>query len=190
MSTVAIILAADSGSGFVGPKYLADIRGKPMLQWVVDSCMDWPVEERIVVLGSEADRIVDAVDFGDMTVVIDSEWSEGSASPLRAALDLASRDQSVSACVIARGDQPDVKVSTVAALLEVAADTEADTVVPQYRYVSGWPIILDYSIWEHLLAAEGSVDLPAVAASHATSPERVWFDHLPPKTYESPDDLA
>lgn len=187
MSTVAIILAADSGHGFSGPKYLANIRGKQMLQRVIDISIDWPVEERFVVLGSDAEQVIESIDFRGATVVIDSDWSEGSASPLRAALDLVSRDRAVDACLVARGDQPDLEASTVEALLEVAADTAADAVLPTYRYATGWPIVLNYSMWEHLLSSECSVDLQAVVASHATSSEQVWFDHLPPKTYDSPD---
>lgn len=189
MYTMAIILAASPGIGFHGSKYLTLIDGRPMLQWVVDSCVDWPVEERVVVLGAEAEKVIESIDFHDATVVIDPDWDEGSASPLRAALDLAARGRSVEKCVIARGDQPRVKVSTVEKLLEVAADTFADAIVPQYRYSIGWPVVLDRSLWEHLLGSEGSVDLQAVVASRATAPEQVWFDDLPPKTYKTPDDF-
>jgi len=186
MSTIAIILAADSGTDFDGPKYIAPVRDKPLLQHVVDAAVDWPVDDVLVVLGSDAEEIIDTIDFGDLTVIVDPEWS---ASPLRAALDLASRDRSIRRCVIARGDQPGVDAATIASLIDTATTREADAVVPKYRYSIGWPVLLDQSIWEHLLGGEGSVDLLAVAASHATSLAEVWFDHLGPATFESADDL-
>lgn len=189
MSTVAIVLAADSGSGFDEPKYLAPLDGRPLLQHVVDDAAQWPVDEVVVVLGSDADRIIGRVDFGPMTVVIDPEWSEGSASPLRAALDLASRDRSVSRCIIARGDQPGIDAGTIGALIDAADQGDSDAVVPKYRYARGWPVVLDYSLWEQLLGGEGTVDLLDVVASHATGVEEVWYDHLGPKAYESPDDF-
>ncbi|GMQ93215.1 MAG: hypothetical protein BMS9Abin12_0692 [Acidimicrobiia bacterium] len=189
MSTIAIILAADSGTGFAGPKYIALVRDKPLLQHVVDDAVDWPVDDVLVVLGSDAEVIIDTIDFRGLTIVVDPEWSEGSASPLRAALDLASRDRSIRRCVIARGDQPGVDAATVASLIDTATTREADAVVPKYRYSIGWPVLLDQSIWEHLLGGEGSVDLLDVAVSHTSSLAEVWFDHLGPATIESADDL-
>ncbi len=189
MSTVAIILAADGAPGFSEPKYLALLRGKPLLQHVVDDAAEWPVDAVIVALGADADALLDTIDFGETTVVIDPEWAEGSASPLRAALDLASRDRAVRRCVLARGDQPGIDGTTVGALIEMASETSADAVVPKYRYAVGWPIVLDHSIWEHLLGGEGSVNLHDVVASHASGVEEIWYDRLSPPTYEGPDDF-
>ena len=76
MSTVAIILAADAALEFSGPKYLAVLRGKPLLQHVVDDAAEWPVDAVIVALGADADALLDTIDFGETTVVIDPEWAE------------------------------------------------------------------------------------------------------------------
>ena len=189
MSTTAIILAADCGIDFPGPKYLASVLGEPMLQVVVDRVKDWPVDNVVVVLGADAAEIVETIDFRGMTVVIDPEWSEGNASPIRAALDLVSRDRSTDRCVIAWGDQPVADIETVQALLDVALESGADAVVPKYRYAVGWPVILDYSMWERLLGSEGSVDILAVVASHAVSVEEVWFDNVAPTIYATAGDL-
>lgn len=189
MSTVAIILAADAAPHFPSSKYLAILRDKPLLQHVVDDAATWPVDDVIVALGPNADQIVDAIEFGKCTVVVDPEWEEGSASPLRATLDLVSRERAIQRCVIARGDQPGIEGSVVGELIDMAAETSADAVVPKYRYALGWPIVLDYSIWAPLLGSEGSVDLHDVIASHATSMEEVWYDGLAPRSYETPDDF-
>jgi molybdenum cofactor cytidylyltransferase len=189
MSTVAIVLAADPGPAFIGSKYLASVNDEPMLQHVVNDASTWPVDAVIVVLGPDAEQIIDVIDFKDFTVVVDAEWEEGSASPLRAALDLASRDRSVRRCVVARGDQPGVNQDVIASLLDAAAGADADATVPKYRYSVGWPVVLDVSLWEHLLGSEGSVDLLDVVASYSGRIEEVWFDHLAPTRYEVPDDL-
>jgi molybdenum cofactor cytidylyltransferase len=189
VSTTAIILAADSNPEFPGPKYLASVVGEPMLQMVVDDAATWPVDEVVVVLGADAALIAEAIDFRGHTVIVDPEWSEGSASPLRAALDLASRDRSTHLCVIARGDQPGVDAVTVGALVDAANKEGADAVVPKYRYSVGWPVVLDDTLWNHLLGGEGTVDLLAVIASHGVSVEEVWFDHLAPTVYATPADL-
>jgi CTP:molybdopterin cytidylyltransferase MocA len=189
VSTTAIILAADSNPEFPGPKYLASVVGESMLQMVVDDAATWPVDEVIVVLGADAAQIAEEVDFRGHTVIIDPEWSEGSASPLRAALDLASRDRSTRLCVVARGDQPGIDAGTVGALVDAANEEGADAVVPKYRYSVGWPVVLDDTLWKYLLGGEGTVDLLAVVASHGVSVEEVWLDHLPPTIYATPADL-
>ena len=189
MSTTAIILAADSNPDFQGPKYLASVAGTSILQMVVNDATTWPVDEVIVVLGADSTQIANAVDFMGHTVIIDPEWSEGSASPLRAALDLASRDRSTRLCVIARGDQPGIDAGTVGSLIDEANKKEADAVVPKYRYSVGWPVVLGDGLWEYLLGGEGTVDLLGVVASHSVSVEELWFDHLAPTTYSTPDDL-
>jgi CTP:molybdopterin cytidylyltransferase MocA len=189
VSTTAIILAADSNPEFPGPKYLASVVGESMLQMVVDDAATWPVDEVIVVLGADAAQIAEEVDFREHTVIIDPEWSEGSASPLRAALDLASRDRSTRLCVIARGDQPGIDAGTVGALVDAANEEDAAAVVPKYRYSVGWPVVLDDTLWKYLLGGEGTVDLLAVVASHGVSVEEVWLDHLPPTIYATPADL-
>ena len=55
-----------------------------MLERVVADASMWPVDEVIVVLGADADAIEDACDLTQVSLVIDPEWAEGSASPLRA----------------------------------------------------------------------------------------------------------
>jgi CTP:molybdopterin cytidylyltransferase MocA len=161
-----------------------------MLQGVVNDAVLWPVDEVLVVLGADAAEIIETVDFTGATVVIDSEWSEGSASPIRAALDLASRDRSTRRCVIARGDQPGITADAVQELVDAAIETGADAVVPKYRYAVGWPVVLDFSLWEHLLGSEGSVNLLDFVASHASAVEEVWFDYLPPATFATSADLS
>ena len=189
MSAVAIILAADSATGFSGPKYLEPVFGEALLKTVVDESLSWPVDEVIVVLGADAAEIMDSVDMAGGTVVIDSEWSEGNASPIRAALDFVSRDRSIRRCLIARGDQPGINSEIVEALLSKATDTEADVVIPKYRYAVGWPVVVDSSLWGQLLGSEGPLDLLDFVASHAAAVEEVWFDHLPPAIYSTSRDL-
>lgn len=189
MSTTAIILAADFGEEFLGPKYLTPVAGEPMLQALVNKAAGWEVDEVLVVLGAGADEIVESLDFRDMTVLIDPGWAEGTASSIRAALDLVSRDRSVRRCVVARGDQPGVSSEVVHALVAAAREPNVDAIVPKYRYAPGWPVVLDSSLWADLLSGEGSLDLLDFVASHASSVEEVWFDHLPPASYVTPQDL-
>ncbi|MCL1594176.1 MAG: NTP transferase domain-containing protein [Actinomycetia bacterium] len=189
MSTVAVVLAADSGDGFDSPKYLNPVRGSAMLQRVVDDARSWPVDDLIVVLGSEAEDIADAISFGDATVLIDPEWEEGLASPMRAALDMISRDRTVDLVLLARGDQPGIDAGLVTQLISSAAESECDAVVPKFRYAPGWPVVLAPTLWSHFLGLEDSIDIHDVITTHASSIEEVWVDHLAPPILATKDDL-
>jgi CTP:molybdopterin cytidylyltransferase MocA len=189
MSVTAVILAADDSEEFATSKYLASVHGDLMLQHVVSKAADWPVDDLVVVLGAEADALLDAVDLGAATIVIDPEWAEGSASPVSAAVDLISRDRSVDWCLAVRADQPDISNETVEAVLNAISGDDVDAIVPKYRYSVGWPVLLERSLWQHVLGGEGSLDLLDVVASHAAHVEEVWIDHLPPGTIAKPDDL-
>ncbi len=193
MSTVAVILAYDPGDGFVGPKYASTLDGKHLLNSVIDDAAAWPVDETVVVLGHAAGEVLESLDstFGDrVTFVIDEGWSEGEASPLRAALDLISRDRSVTECVVARGDQPGIRAQDVAALIEALHGSDAIAAVPKYRYAVGWPIALDHHAWDLFLGLEGAIDVRDILASHGASVSEVWIDKLEPLRYRTPDDFT
>jgi molybdenum cofactor cytidylyltransferase len=187
MSSTAIVLATDPGSGFDQPKYATPIRGQSMLDRVLDDVRSWPVDDVVVVLGPDADEVVQAVDLSDVTVLIDPEWSEGGAAPLRAALDLVSRDRSVRRIVLAAGDQPGVTAGTVDAL--IAAASGVDVAVPKYRYAIGWPIVMGRSTWDLFLGLEGDIDVHDVITAHHASIEEVWIDQLAPTRYRTASEL-
>ena len=189
MSIVAVILAADRSEGFPSSKYLAEVRGTKLVDLVVADAMTWPVDEVVVVLGADDEEVERASSLSDVSVLVDPSWDEGSASPIRAVLDMASRDRSVTHCVLARGDQPGVDAGIVGALIERARATEADVTVPKYRYTRGWPVVLARSAWDVFLGQEGSIDVHDVVATHARSVEEVHVDHLAPRIIERLEDL-
>ena len=51
----ALILAAGEGRRFGGPKQLAELDGKPLLQHVLETAAPW---DPLVVLGAHADEIL------------------------------------------------------------------------------------------------------------------------------------
>jgi CTP:molybdopterin cytidylyltransferase MocA len=189
MSTIAVVLAAEPGEGFEGSKYLADVHGVPMLHTIVNEVTRWPVDDVVVVLGSDAEEIVERTDFGTATIIIDPGWNEGNASPIRAALDLVTRDRSVDLIILVRGDQPGIEASLARALIDVARETDADAVMPKYRYARGWPVVIGPGLWDTFLSIEGSLDVRDVIATHANMTEEVWVDHLEPSVIADQDDL-
>jgi CTP:molybdopterin cytidylyltransferase MocA len=100
-----LVLAAGAGTRFGDePKQLAELEGRPLLEWAVRAQCDAPALQRVVVvLGSAAAAIREAVEFGRAEVVVCTDWRTGQSASLRcglAALSVAS------AVVITLGDAP------------------------------------------------------------------------------------
>ncbi len=189
MSTIAIIIATDPGDDFPTSKYASVVGGRPMLRGAVESALAWGLDGVVVVLGPDDDANAMLIDDLDVTTVIDPEWAEGLASPLRVALDLVTRDRAVEYTVISMADQPDIPPDVVERLIAAARESQPDAVVPKYRYQRGWPAIVGSSMWRRLLGMEGDYDLHSLISMHASTIEEVWFDRLAPPTYRSVSDL-
>lgn len=160
-----------------------------MIVQAMENCLAWDVDERVLVLGSDAEEIAPLIDDPRITVVIDPEWKEGSSSPIRASLDLVTRNRSVERCVLAKADQVDVRPEIVNELIEAALVSDADVVLPKYRYARGWPIVIGPEMWGHLLGQEGDADLLDTVSLHARSVDEVWFDRIGPVSLTSAEDV-
>jgi len=186
--TTALVLAADRGEGFRVPKYVVPVSGTPLLLRVLADVTTWPVDEVVVVLGAEAERILGALEGMEVTVVVDEEWPEGMAAPLRAGLDTIWRQGRARRVVLAHGDQPGIDAGVVAALL--AEHRSPETIVaPKYRYALGWPIVVGRDRFPRLMSLEGDVDLLEVLTSHHEPLVEVWMDRLAPARVRTPEDL-
>lgn len=189
MSTIAIILATDPGEGFTSSKFAMPVNGQPMLRAAVESALTWNVDGVVVVLGPDAETNADLIDDVAVTTVIDPEWDEGVASPLRVALDLVTRDKSVEHTIVSCAEQPGISAEVADKLIQHAVDAHVDAVVPKYRYQRGWPVVVGSSLWRRMLGMEGSYDMQGLISMHADTIEEVWFDRLAPSVYVTPEDM-
>lgn len=189
-TAAAIVLAAGSSSRLGSPKQLVDLDGRPLLEAVVGAVVAWPVGEVLVVLGSGAEQILDAVDFADATVVINEGWEEGIASSIRVGLDVLTREPSWERVFIVLGDQPRIPAEIPERLLAVAEDAYHPAVVPVYRYERGNPVLFERSLWPRLMTLEGDSGASALLRTHPEWVEEVRFDHLPPRDVDTPSDVA
>src|SRR5918997_5983315 len=102
----AVVLAAGASTRLGRPKQLLELDGKPLLQHVVDALDGAGLDEVVVVLGHEAERIRAAVVLPARgRVVVNRAHRSGQASSLRAGLDAV--DAASEAAVVVLGDQPD-----------------------------------------------------------------------------------
>jgi CTP:molybdopterin cytidylyltransferase MocA len=150
-----VVLAAGGASRFGSPKQLAELDGRPLLQHAVDAMLAVAaVDEVVVVLGAEAHRVGEAVDFGAARTVVAEDWADGMAASLRRGVE------AVGACdwvVVTLGDQPRVTPQVIAAAIERARAAPAGTAALRATYdgAPGHPVVLGRAMLPLLATLSG-----------------------------------
>jgi molybdenum cofactor cytidylyltransferase len=149
-----LILAAGEGRRFGGTKQLAELEGRPLLEYAVESilCVPaiWPV---VVVLGHDADAIRAGTELGDAAVVVCPDWHEGQAASLRCGIDALGP---VDAAVVTLGDQPFITPQVIAGVLDFD-ERYHDAVRATYGGAPGHPVVLTRRLLDRAEELEGDV---------------------------------
>ncbi len=157
MSAVAgVVLAAGSSRRMGRPKQLLPLRGRPVLQHVLDACAASRLGEIVVVLGHEAEAIRGAVTLPERArVVVNARHAQGQGGSLACGLG-ALGDAPLAAAVLL-GDQPDVDAALIDRVVG-AFRAGIDTAVrPVWRdgggvETPGHPVVLARRAWPELAA--------------------------------------
>jgi molybdenum cofactor cytidylyltransferase len=146
-----LVLAAGAGTRFGDePKQLAQLQGRPLLEWAVRSQCDAGVLRRVVVvLGSSAPRIRDAVEFGRAEVVVCPDWGAGQSASLRFGLAQLPDAEKV---VVTLGDAP---LMTTAVIERFAREEPGTRAVYDGR--PGHPVVLGPEQVATLTQVDGDV---------------------------------
>lgn len=188
MKVAALVLAAGSSRRFGSPKQLAPWGDDTLLGHVLGKVAGWPVDETWVVLGSDSDEILERIDMGDATVVVNESQLGGITSSLKVGLDAILLGTRVDAVLIVLGDQPDIPDEVPEELIEGMLESRLPAVVPKYRYERGNPVLVSRLLWERLMSLEGDEGAKGLLASHPEWVHEVWIDALPPRDVDTPDD--
>ena len=134
-----VVLAAGGSLRFGdGPKQLADLDGRPLLEHVLDTLSHTKLDRVIVVLGAEADRMLEEVDLHGAEPVVCDRWAEGQSASLACGLAEVADAEAVVVCL---GDQPGISAEAVARVLDARSHTGA--VRATYGGNPGHPVLLE-----------------------------------------------
>jgi molybdenum cofactor cytidylyltransferase len=137
-----LVLAAGGSSRFGGPKQLAVLEGRPLLEHVLEAMSGAGLDRLVVVLGAKAPEVAAGVPLHGAEVAVCEGWEEGLAASLRcgvAALD------GCDAVAVALGDQPRIASEAVA---RVVSQRGADELAVRATYggVPGHPVLLEHTL--------------------------------------------
>jgi 3-deoxy-manno-octulosonate cytidylyltransferase (CMP-KDO synthetase) len=115
-SVVIVIPARYASTRFPG-KPLADIAGKPMIQWVWERCHQATLASEVLV-ATDDDKIKDAVEsFGGIVVMTDPELASGTER-----IAAAAQDYDADIYVNVQGDEPLIPPETIDASIRPLLD--------------------------------------------------------------------
>jgi CTP:molybdopterin cytidylyltransferase MocA len=146
-----LVLAAGAGTRFGGPKQLADLAGRPLLEHALSSMARAGLERVVVVLGASAEEILGKVDLQGAEPLLCERWEEGQSASLACGLAaLADAD----AVVVVLGDQPRLSPQAIDRVLTARAEG-IEAVRATYGGEPGHPVLLERSLFGRLRDVAG-----------------------------------
>jgi CTP:molybdopterin cytidylyltransferase MocA len=144
--TAGLVLAAGEGRRFGGPKQLARVGGRPLIEHALAALAG--LDRSVVVLGARADEIRAGAALGDAEVVLCPGWAEGMGASLRTGLAALDGEDEV---VIVLADQPFITADVVARVR--AAPGDAARAI--YDGAPGHPVVVRRPVLERAAELRG-----------------------------------
>jgi molybdenum cofactor cytidylyltransferase len=132
-----LVLAAGAGARFGSEaKQLADLDGRPLVEWAVGAQCAVPELERVVVvLGARAPEVLAGADFGRAEPIVCDQWEAGQAASLRYGLNALAGAAKV---IVTLGDAPLITPEVISRFVGEPGGTRA-----VYDAQPGHPVVLE-----------------------------------------------
>jgi molybdenum cofactor cytidylyltransferase len=179
----AIVLAAGMSTRMGQNKMLLNFRDKPLIVHAVDTLLASEIDEVIVVLGHEAEKVRDQLERSiglankaapgkPVRLVQNSDYQNGLSTSVRTGVEAVSRQ--ANGIMIYLADQPLLEpedLNRIVAGFAAAKEINKSIVVPFFRGERGNPVILDASLRDSILGIVGDVGCKGVIKRY---PEKVY----------------
>ncbi|MEA2439042.1 MAG: hypothetical protein QOH76_466 [Thermoleophilaceae bacterium] len=186
MTIGGVVLAAGGSSRFGGgPKQLASLDGRPLLEHVLIAMTGAPLDRVVVVLGAHADAVSAEVPLHGAEPVVCADWHSGLAASLRTGVAAL---EGCEAVAVALGDQPRLSSEAVARVVSQRGRDEL-AVRATYGGVPGHPVLLERTLLSRVDSLRG--DSGARDLLHGVPIREVACDGLgSPEDVDTPAELA
>ncbi len=161
-----IVLAAGKSTRMRGRnKLLVKVESRPIIRGVVEAGLKSKVDEVIVVLGWEADKIQKALDDLPCRFVVNKDYEKGQSSSVKAGLrEVGGATQAI---LILPGDVAMIDASSINLVINEYARRKHPIIVAAHKSKPGHPILLDRQLFKEIEQIdEQSFGLKAVVKKH------------------------
>ncbi|MCP4722292.1 MAG: nucleotidyltransferase family protein [Desulfobacteraceae bacterium] len=191
-----IILAAGMGTRMGATKQLLPLGGRPVLEKVIQNGLAAHLDPLILVLGYEANKIMDRLFLSQARVVINPRYKTGMSSSIKAGL--AAIGPLCDGAMFLLGDQPLVDQSILKKLIQ-SYTNQAHTnrphqtiVIPTFRGRQGNPVIFGRHFFPELNRLTGDIGGRVLFKTHpekiiqvSVETNAICFDLDTPEDYET-----
>ena len=160
----AIVLAAGRSRRMGAQKLLLPLDGQPVITRVVDEVLGSPVDEVLVVVGSDANRVKQALEGRRVRLVVNPRAEGDMLSSVRCGL-MAVPEQCTAALVVL-GDQPGISAAVVAELARAFRTGNRGIVVPTFDGKRGHPLLFSAGYRNEVLTRYDELGLRGLLHAH------------------------
>jgi molybdenum cofactor cytidylyltransferase len=168
----AVVLAAGLSTRMGRNKLLLSFKDKPLVVHVVDTLLASRIDEVIVVLGHETEKVRAELQSKPVRLVDNPDYRDGLSTSVRTGVDAVSSD--ADGIMICLADQPLLEpadVNRIVAGFAEAKKVNKSIVVPFFKGERGNPVILDASLRVAILGIVGDAGCKGVIKRY---PEKVY----------------
>lgn len=161
-----VVLAAGKSTRMRGPnKLLAHVEGVPMIRSVIQTALGSKVDEVVVVLGWEEEKIRAALSGLDCKMVVNRNFEQGQSSSVK--VGLSQINPSSRAVLILPGDIAKIDTGSINMVIERYDQGGCLIVVAGHEGKSGHPILFDKQLFPEIARInEETFGLKAVVKEH------------------------
>jgi molybdenum cofactor cytidylyltransferase len=144
-----IVLGAGKSTRFGSNKLLFKLDSETLIESVVRASVQSMVDEVVVVVGYEADKIMKALKDLHCKIVFNPTFEEGQSSSV--ITGIKSVKDHAKAALILPGDMPLIRVEYINKVIDEYHSTGSPLVVASYKGRMGHPILVDAGLFDEVL---------------------------------------
>ena len=164
----AVVLAAGKSERMRQNKLLLRLNGKRLIDNVLDGLAAASVDEQVVVLGHNAEEVIEALKprLNRVKITVNRDYEQGMTSSFKTGLQLLSHADAV---FLVLGDEPifDPKVLSLMIGQMEKGRGEALIVSPIYKGKKGHPLLFHNRLFKEILNLKNSQTVRDVVHRHA-----------------------
>lgn len=164
VAVAAIVLAAGRALRMGEQKVLLEVRGRSLIQRVVDAALGSSASETVVVLGHEAGRVRGQLEGRPVTTVVNHDYEHGMSASLRAGI--RALECPCDAALFVLADQPFVSSALLDRLIAAFVETRKPIVRPSAGGTPSNPTLMSAALFPEILAQCGDVGGREIVARH------------------------
>jgi molybdenum cofactor cytidylyltransferase len=171
----AIVLAAGESKRMGQPKMLMPWGQTTVIGKVVTTLTEAGLGNIIVVTGGSHMDVDNALKKFKVEITYNKDYTNGEMLT-SVQVGLTALDKSAHAALIALGDQPQIELQVVHAILNRYRNSRKQIIVPSYRMHRGHPWIIDQALWQEILTLNPPQTLRDFLGKHSNIIDYVDVD--------------